>query len=550
MRSLELSEFILTRLETRPRVAQSPPGELRAEALPIAVPPSPPPSDEDGRGVPLHRQIYRIVRIAILERRLLPGVRLPSTRDLSADLGVSRNTVIAAINELLAEGYLVARRGSGTYVAANLPDTTSADPQWLAAASPLADAAAPTAGRNLSARGRVLTNRSGAEHSEVQPFVPGVLDVPEFPFQVWARLQAKYWRYLDRNLLDYGNAGGYVPLRRAIAQQLALSRGVRVTPEQVLITSGTQQAIDLAARLLTDPGDVAWTEDPCYWGALRALQAANLELHPVPVDEQGLAPRPEDWARTPRLIYVTPSHQYPLGHVMSLARREALLAYAADAGAWIFEDDYDNEVHYTTKPFAALQGMDRHGRVIYAGTFSKVMYPGVRLGYLVVPPDLVRAFDTGLYDLYRPGQLILQAALTDFINEGHMAALIRRLRVAYKSRRDMLAEEIRAAVGAQVHISGTDAGLHLCVSFRDPAIDDVALADLLGQARLQVRPLSGYYAGHSRSSGLVIGYAYVPEERIRPWGEKLGALLREFLSAPDDARLAARLPSRSGERVA
>lgn len=513
MRSLELSEFILTRLD----VGSDRSGSAGSDG--------PQAAGEKNSETPLHRQIYRIVRSAILEQRLLPGARLPSTRDLSADLGLSRNTVIAALNELLAEGYLIAHRGSGTYVADTLPDAVKAESLSTTPPSPTIGA-----NRSLSLRGELLTRHSGAEHSEVQPFVPGVLDVAEFPFQVWARLQAKYWRYLDRNLLDYGNAGGYIPLRRAIAQQLALSRGVKVSPDQVLITSGTQQAIDLVARMLTDPGDLAWVEDPCYWGAKRALQAASLVLHPVPVDEEGLNPGASDWQRPPRLVYVTPSHQYPLGHVMSVARRKALLDFAAQAGAWIFEDDYDNEVHYTGKPYAALQGMDVNARVIYSGTFSKVMYPGVRLGFVVVPGDLLAAFNTGLYDLYRPGQLILQAALTDFINEGHMAALIRRLRVAYKTRRDTLAEQIRAALGDAVTITGTDAGLHMCLTFRDQRVDDCLIAEHCCRVRLQVRPLSNYYAGDSGLSGLVIGYAYVPEERVAPWAIKLTDAIRAGLA--------------------
>lgn len=509
MRSLELSEFILTRLRHPATVGTA--------------------GSDNARDAPLHRQIYRIVRTAILEQRLLPGARLPSSRDLSADLGVSRNTVIAAIGELLAEGYLVARRGSGTYIAEMLPDATQGPAN--AVRTPAAGAAA----RSLSSRGIALTRESGAECNEVLPFVPGVLEVPEFPFQVWARLQAKYWRYLDRNLLDYGNAGGYVPLRRAIAQHLALTRGVRVSPEQVLITSGTQQAIDLVARLMTDPGDTAWIEDPCYWGAKRALLAANLHLHPVPVDEEGLAPGGADWEMPPRLIYVTPSHQYPLGHVMSLRRREALLDYAARHGIWIFEDDYDNEVHYAGKPLAALQGMDREARVIYAGTFSKVMYPGVRLGYLVVPEDLVSAFNTGLYDLYRPGQLILQAALTDFINEGHMAALIRRLRVTYKARRDLLARLLRQALGERATITGSDAGLHLCLRFSDPHIDDTRVAEALSLARFQVRPLSAYHVSPdnpppiARHRGLVIGYAYIPDDRVDSASERLAEAIAAAL---------------------
>jgi len=373
----------------------------------------------------------------------------------------------------------------------------------------------------------------------VQPFAPGALDFADFPIQLWQKLQTKYWRSLDRNLLDYGQEGGYMPLREAIARYLTLSRSVRVTPAQVLITTGTQQAIDLAARLLTDHGDEAWIENPSYWGARRGTRSGR-----------GCACAPSTWTprasrrarptgiSRPRLIYVTPSHQYPLGHVMSLQRRRALLEFAAQRRCWIFEDDYDSEFRYSGRPFASLQGLDAHAQVLYSGTFSKAMYPGIRLGYLVVPPDLLAAFNTGLYDLYRPGQLMLQAALTDFITEGHLQTMVRRLRVTYQARRDALARSLVQALGMRVRISGQDSGLHLCLVFTDDAVDDEAVAAACAAHRLFVRPLSRYYLGAPHQRGLVIGYAYVPIERITPWARRLGEVVRAAVDAANGAAAA------------
>lgn len=484
---------------------------------------------EAQRALPLNRRLYLTLRAAILDNTLSGGSQLPSTRDLARDLELSRNTVLSAINQLISEGYLTARRGSGTFVSDTLPD---ARPRGTPFSTKVREPRLidPTH-RALSRRGQQITGNPGSRDFEVQPFVPGTMDLADFPIQVWHKLQNKYWRYLQRDLLDYGQEGGYLPLRQALARYLTLSRSVRVEPEQILITAGTQQAIDLAARLLTDHGDTAWVENPCYWGARRALESAGLKLHAVPVDGEGLNPSAGDWQTRPRLIYTTPSHQYPLGCVMSVARRRAVLEFAARQRCWIFEDDYDSEFRYTGQPFASLQGLDAHAQVIYSGTFSKVMYPGMRLGYMVVPPDLVDAFRTGLYDLFRPGQLILQAALTDFINEGHFNTLIRKLRVSYRSKRDQIQDALRRRLGSAVAVQGNDSGLHLCLTFpRHRGVDDVQLSEWCGQRGLQVRPLSRYYLTAPVQQGLVLGYAYVPANRVPEWATRLADTLAEQLA--------------------
>jgi len=506
MRPLALSELLLTELQREGNDATT--------------------------AAPLNRRLYLSLRGAVLSGRITAGLQLPSTRDLARDLNLSRNTVMSAMNQLTAEGYLTARQGSGTFVSDTLPELRPLSPAMRKRKPLEVASAAGESPRELSQRGNLLTAQSGSANFEVQPFAPGEIEFAEFPIQLWQKLQAKYWRSLDRDLLDYGQEGGYMPLRAAIAAYLSLSRSVRVTPEQVLITSGTQQSLDLTARLLTDHGDEAWVENPCYWGARRALQAAGLKLKPIDVDAEGMAPTAADWQQgKPRLIYVTPSHQYPLGHVMSLQRRRALLQFAAQQRCWIFEDDYDSEFRFGGRPFASLQGLDEHAQVLYSGTFSKVMYPGIRLGYLVVPADLLPAFNTGLYDLYRPGQLMLQAALTDFITEGHLNTLIRRLRVAYQARRDELARRIQRCLGDRVQISGQESGLHLCLLFNPDCadVDDEAIARAADAQGMTVRPLSRYYLGQPRQHGLILGYAYVPTERVPPWAQKLCQLIRSQL---------------------
>ena len=485
--------------------------------------------------LPMHRRVYESLRGAILQQRLAGGDRLPSSRDLAAELGISRNTVMSAFNQLIAEGYVEAAVGSGTFVSDTIPRAPLRG-QAPRLKTPAASAPAPAApveaavAARLSARGEALCARGGAEHFEVQPLAgPADEDWGSFPVKVWQRLQNKHWRAADTELLDYDVHGGSWRLRRAIADYLRVSRSVNVTPEQVLITAGTQQSIDLAARLLADHGDSAWIENPCYWAAARVLRAAGLALRPIAVDEEGIHPGVADLETRPRLIYLTPSHQYPSGVVMSLARRRQLLDFAARTQAWILEDDYDAEFRYEGRPVASLQGLDAQGRVLYMGTFSKVLYPGMRIGYIVVPPALLDAFRVGLYDLQRPGQLMVQAALADFIEMGYFAGHIRRQRQLYGQRRQALVKGLREGLGASLRLSPIQTGLHLVVHLPND-VDDVACAAACEREGLRVRPLSSYYLAPPVSSGLVVGYAYVREEVIEARGRQLARLVRKAIS--------------------
>jgi len=331
-------------------------------------------------GATLQRQVYDGLRAAILAGRLRPGTRLPSTRSLAADLAVARNTVTAAFGQLVAEGYAEARVGAGTVVARALPD----DLTNVAGRLALDNGAAPARNRpRISRRGRSLSAaRACCDVPTLRPFQPGWPALDQVPLDLWWRLAMRVGRRLGRELLGHGDPAGYPPLRKAIAEYVAVSRGVRCADEQVVVTSGSQQALFLAAQLLLDPGDAAWVEDPAYPGTVNALRAAGARLVPIPVDAEGIDVRfGEARQPAPRVVAVTPSHQYPLGVTMTLARRLELLRLARRARAWVLEDDYDSEFRYSSRPIPALQGLDQDGRVIYLGTFSKTLFPALRLGY-------------------------------------------------------------------------------------------------------------------------------------------------------------------------
>lgn len=448
---------------------------------------------EPGQG--LARQLYQGLRGRILTGELAAGVRLPASRELARLLGVSRNTVTAAYEQLLAEGFLDSRPGDGTYVVPVTQALTA--PDATVRATPAPPASVPP----------------GAPCA----FRVGLPAVDLFPFATWARLQQRFWRQPEPALLGYREPGGELRLRRLLSAYLRQARGLVCAPEQILITSGAQQAIELCARLLLAPGARAAMEDPGYRAAGLALQSGGARLQGVAVDGAGLVV--EQLAGLPdcRLVYVTPSHQYPTGAVLSLPRRLALLDWAQQADGWIVEDDYDGEYRYQGAPLAPLAALDRHGRVLYVGTFSKIAFPGLRLGYLVAPPALVPA----LLELQRAGIRHLDSAtqtvMADFIEQGHFQRHIRRMRRAARSRRDALLAgwpEVAGCATPGVPV----AGLHLCL----PVVSLAREAELVAQAAavgVELNALSRYWLPEGSTppdarAGLVLGFAAVPEARI------------------------------------
>jgi GntR family transcriptional regulator / MocR family aminotransferase len=470
---------------------------------------------DPGGVLPLHRQLYFGIRGAILDGRLRPGLRLPSTRALAAELGVSRNTVLAAFEQLAAEGYLDGRTGAGSYVSRRLPEET------LNARVPRpARGHGGSAAPGPSARGARLAGL-GRNWTRPRPFAPGVPELAQFPFEEWARLLARRWRRPRTDFLVGGEPAGYRPLRVALADHLSSARAVACEAEQVIVTSGTQQALDLVTRVMLDPGDPVWVEEPGYPVTAAALIAAGARLVPVPVDDEGLAVAAgRALERQARLICISPSHQYPLGVTMTLKRRLELLEWARTADAVVLEDDYDSEYRYAGRPLAALQGLDRDGRVIYLGTLSKVMFPGLRIGYMVVPAHLVDAFLAvrSLIDAHPSS--IAQGALADFIAEGHLAAHVRRMRLLYGARQAALIEGVEKHLDGALTLQPAAAGMHL-VGRLAPGLDDLAVSSEARALGVEVPPLSAFYRETPTERGLLFGYAGVGEVEMAGATERL-----------------------------
>jgi GntR family transcriptional regulator / MocR family aminotransferase len=494
----------------------------RSTAAPFASVPL-----EESSSTPLYYQVYQRLRAAILLGQLSPGTRLPSTRQMANDLGVSRNTMMSAFDQLIAEGYVEGRVGAGTFVSPTLPEEL-----LEARLKPKLAVRIQADQRSLSDRGKVLAKTSVTiarrSPGKMRPFIPGIPALDQFPMSLWSRLVARHWRDESRGLLNYGPAAGYMPLREAIAAYLGPSRGVQCKPDQIVIVSGTQQALDLAARVLLDPGDSILVEEYCYSAARAALTGAGARLVPVKVDDAGLdiSDQAASSSNAP-VAYVTPSHQYPLGVTMSLARRLALLDWANRTSAWILEDDYDSEYRYVARPLAALQGLDKSGRVIYIGTFSKVLFPSLRIGYMVVPSDLVDAFVRARAATSWCCPIIDQAVLADFISEGHFTRHIRRMRALYAERQDVLAGALQREAGDLLEVARTDAGIHV-IGFLPDHVDDQDVATEAAAYDIVAHPLSAFFLGDPKLArgGLVLGYGAYNFRQLREGASKLAAALK------------------------
>jgi GntR family transcriptional regulator/MocR family aminotransferase len=480
---------------------------------------------------PLHRQLYEELRLAILARRLKPGERVPSTRALAASLKLSRATVTQSYEQLISEGYLQAVIGSGTTVCAQLPDDLlRTAPVKAVKTAAETRRATPV---KLSHYGTSLDNSLPLEALEPElpiNFKSGRPALEEFPMREWRRLLLRHCRAGKPDLLDYApNLRGTPALRKAISDYLARSRAVRCTPEQVIIVNGSQQAIDLLTKVLIDRGDAVAVENPGYLGARRAFVAQGAKLLPIPVDENGivverLEAKPAGGAHNVKLIYVTPSHQFPTGAVLPLARRLELIRWAEKAGAVIVEDDYDSEFRYGSRPIPALQGLADGANVIYVGTFSKVLFPALRIGYIVVPDGLTRVFARARWLADRQTPTLEQAALTDFIVEGHLERHLRRMRTLYDNRRQALVRALKHNFGDRARILGENAGMHLTVRLRTKLREDevVRRAADTGVGVVSARI---YYMGNAPANEFVLGYAGLSERRIQEGVRRLAKVL-------------------------
>ncbi len=478
----------------------------------------------------IHQNIYESIRAAILSGRLAPGARLPASRALAREAGVSRNSVLAAYDQLTAEGYLSARRGSGTFVSPELPD------EMLSATGSVARTGrGKISAASLSGYGRrakkisveSLTPEMGKRDGLRCDFRYGLPDAEAFPHEVWRKAVARRMRSASKASMGYGPPEGYGPLREALADHLRRYRAVVCSPDQIMITGGSQQALDLTARLLLNPDDCAVVEEPHYLGARQVFLTAGARLIPAPVGPEGLdvaaLPKPADAAK---LAYVTPSHQFPTGVIMSLSRRLALLEWAERAGAYILEDDYDSEYRYGGRPIESIQGLDRAGRVIYMGTFSKVMFPALRVGYLVLPEGLIEPFRAAKWLADRQAATLEQEALADFIVEGHFERHLRRSRERNASRRAALLKALSDYLGDRAEVSGANAGVHLLVRFGGMGWKDLDV--LIGRAEkagVGIYSASRYYLKPPRRAEVLFGFASLNEKTIRSGVRRLAELI-------------------------
>jgi len=493
----------------------------------------------------LSRQLYQALRARVLDGRLASGTRLPASRDLAAALAISRNSVVRAYDQLYAEGFIEGRVGDGTYVA-QLPQATLPAKKLSTKVSTGFSTGLPTAlstnwldlpvDSSSKVTHRDALTRVEKNHLPMPPSGPprafrvGVPAFDLFPFEVWAKLNAAFWRKPDFQQLCYGDPAGDARLRGMIAAYLRSSRGMQCTAEQIVITSGAQQGISLCAQLLVEPGDGVAIENPGYRAAGHAFAVAGARLHGVAVDSEGINCSELTGLDDCRLTYVTPSHQYPTGVVMSLARRLELLAWAERTQGWIVEDDYDGEYRYSGAPLAPLAALDRHGRVLYVGTFGKVAFPALRLGYLVLPPGLVQAFAQRRAVDVRHSEVSTQAVMAEFMATGHFQRHIRRMRRAALSRRNALLNGWPMDIPGIGKLPTVAAGLHMTVLV-DSVERERELIELADSVDVEVNGLSGYWLPESATpmdqrAGLVLGFAAVPEKAIEAALQRLRAVWR------------------------
>jgi len=489
------------------------PKKCRVVLLDIAV--------DRASAVPLQRQVYLGIRYLILSGRLKPGARLPSTRSLANELRLARTTVLDAFGQLIFEGYLRGTVGSGTRVSSQIPH----DVQALALVAE--QYPVPSLRRKPRIARRTAPYALQRVAKPIRPLRPGLPDIETLPLDLWSRLTAKHWRRAAVQFYTHADSLGYAPLRTAICDYVSGLRGVRCEPDQVIITAGAQQALYLCAKTLLDAGEWVWMEDPGYPRARMAFSSAQLRVVPVPVDLHGMNPAAASKkSPTPQMIYITPSFQCPLGYAMSLDRRFDLLRIAARGNAWILEDDYFSEFRYGTGPVASLQGLDRNERVIYIGNFSKNVVPFLRIGFLIAPKSIVHLLRLARTSASRQPPGIDQAALAEFITEGHLERHIRSTLQIYRERRHALVDAIQQYGGGVLDVSEEGGvGMYL-VAWLPAGVDDRSAARIASAAGVDSVPLSNFAVRKLRRGGLVLGYSAYRTDMIRTSVQRLCAAIR------------------------
>jgi len=482
----------------------------------------PPVAMDSGSDTPMYQQLSDWFRRAISSGQLRPGQRVPSTRSLANELGISRIPVLGAYEQLQAEGFLETFTGAGTCVARAIPSDMTMERKRQIRVEPIASR---DGSRRTSRRAALLRQPEATWLANMGAFRVGLPALDAFPSTRWSKLVSRHARHLSPETMGYGDPMGHPPLREAIAEYLGAARAVRCDASQVIITTGSQQSLQICAHVLLDPGERVWMEDPGYPGAHQALRTAGAELVPVPVDAEGIdVTHGARVGGDARAVYISPSHQFPLGMAMSAPRRMQLLRWAARNDAWIIEDDYDSEYRFGSRPLSSLQGTDTNERVIYLGTFSKVMFPALRLGYLVVPKDLVADFYAGRDAIDTFSSMLYQSVMTEFIRDGHFARHIRAMRTLYMEKRAAVLDAIRRYLGDRLEVIGTEAGMQLA-GYLPEGVDDVAISRKAATVGVSVRPLTPCYIGEPGRGGLILGYGGATLEQIEEGVRKLSECL-------------------------
>lgn len=467
----------------------------------------------------LHKKLYVAICNCILEGSLRPATRMPPSRDLASELLLSRNTVLRVYEQLQAEGYISTRTSSGTFVTESVLDNLNTQ------VARTTQTAQPEDRSSLSVRGLEILENASASPAQWGDFIPGVPDVNSFPHRTFKKIYDRISRRLNPEFLTYDAVGGLEDLKAALSDYLRTARGVKCSTDQILITEGIHQALDLVTRTLCNPGDHAWIEEPGYWGIKNILRMNAVSISALDVDDQGLVPQTSP-VEKPKLIFVTPSHQYPLGSVMNLPRRQLLLSQAREFHSWIVEDDYDSEFRFSGQPIPSLQGLEEDSPVIYIGTFSKTLYPALRLGYVVLPKPLAAPLKKVHNELYRSGHQVIQVALAEFIKEGYYAAHIRKMRQLYSKRRNQLVDLIKQHLGEEyLGYFNSNAGLHLIIQL-PPDADDMQIAKQANAEGILVRPLSRYYFNQHKSKGLLVGFASIKDSDMLPSFIRLANIIK------------------------